>query len=62
MGKPFRIWKFRSMVVNADRLQEKVENQTNSGFFFKNKNDPRITKVGRFLRKTSLDEFRFLRT
>ncbi|WP_083602405.1 sugar transferase [Hydrococcus rivularis] len=57
MGKPFRIWKFRSMVVNADRLQAQVENQTNSGFFFKNKNDPRITKVGRFLRKTSLDEF-----
>jgi lipopolysaccharide/colanic/teichoic acid biosynthesis glycosyltransferase len=57
MGKPFRIWKFRSMVVNADRLQAKIENQTNSGFFFKNKNDPRITKVGRFLRKTSLDEF-----
>jgi lipopolysaccharide/colanic/teichoic acid biosynthesis glycosyltransferase len=57
MGKPFRIWEFRSMVVNADRLQSKVENQTNSGLFFKNKNDRRITKVGRFLRKTSLDEF-----
>lgn len=57
MGKTFRIWKFRSMVVNADRLQEKIENKTNSSLFFKNDNDPRITRVGRFLRKTSLDEF-----
>jgi lipopolysaccharide/colanic/teichoic acid biosynthesis glycosyltransferase len=55
-GKPFRIWKFRSMIVGADRQQHLVKNQV-QGYLFKNKNDPRITRVGRFLRKTSLDEF-----
>lgn len=55
-GKPFKIWKFRSMIVNADRKQHLVENQA-KGQIFKNENDPRITKVGRFLRRTSLDEF-----
>lgn len=55
-GKRFRIWKFRSMVPNADRLQHLVENQA-KGCMFKNENDPRITRVGRFLRRTSLDEF-----
>ena len=55
-GKTFRIWKFRSMVTNASELRHLVENQA-SGHFFKNECDPRITKVGRFLRKTSLDEF-----
>lgn len=54
-GKTFRIWKFRSMILNADRLQYLVNNQA-KGSIFKNKNDPRITKVGRFLRRTSLDE------
>jgi anti-anti-sigma factor len=56
MGKRFRIWKFRSMVVNAESLKSTIQNQA-SGAFFKNDNDPRITRVGRFLRKTSLDEF-----
>ncbi|ACK72940.1 anti-sigma-factor antagonist and sugar transfersase [Gloeothece citriformis PCC 7424] len=55
LGKPFRLWKFRSMVVNAEELKPFIENQI-KGPFFKNKNDPRITKVGRFLRKSSLDE------
>ncbi len=55
-GQPFRIWKFRSMVVGADRLQHLVPNQA-SGNIFKNENDPRITRVGRLLRRTSLDEF-----
>lgn len=55
-GQPFRIWKFRSMVANADDLKHLVENQA-QGFIFKNENDPRITRVGRFLRRTSLDEF-----
>lgn len=55
-GKPFRIWKFRSMIVDADRRQHLVQNQA-KGFIFKNENDPRITRVGRFLRRTSLDEF-----
>ena len=54
-GKTFRLWKFRSMVVEADRLQHLVTNQA-TGNIFKNKNDPRITRVGRFLRRTSLDE------
>ena len=55
MGRGFRIWKFRSMVVNAEALRATVTNQA-EGAFFKNENDPRITAVGRFLRKTSLDE------
>nr|WP_226883685.1 sugar transferase [Allocoleopsis franciscana] len=54
-GKPFRLWKFRSMVVDAHRLQHLVHNQA-KGNIFKNKNDPRVTRVGRFLRRTSLDE------
>lgn len=55
-GKPFRIWKFRSMIVNADKQKHLVENKA-SGHIFKNEQDPRITRVGRILRKTSLDEF-----
>jgi lipopolysaccharide/colanic/teichoic acid biosynthesis glycosyltransferase len=54
-GKTFRIWKFRSMVSNADKLKHLVHNEAKGGIF-KNRNDPRITRVGRFLRKTSLDE------
>ena len=56
LGKRFKIWKFRSMRANAEQLKSQVENQA-KGAIFKNENDPRITKVGRFLRKTSLDEF-----
>ncbi|MGF1480897.1 MAG: sugar transferase [Cyanophyceae cyanobacterium] len=55
-GKPFKIWKFRSMVVNAEQMKHLVENQIR-GPLFKNKQDPRTTKVGRWLRRTSLDEF-----
>ncbi|WRH68737.1 MAG: sugar transferase [Planktothrix sp. GU0601_MAG3] len=55
MGKRFRIWKFRSMCTNAEALKDKIPNQA-QGAIFKNDNDPRITKVGRFLRRTSLDE------
>lgn len=55
MGRRFQIWKFRSMVVNAEALKDSIPNQI-EGAFFKNENDPRITRVGRFLRKTSLDE------
>jgi lipopolysaccharide/colanic/teichoic acid biosynthesis glycosyltransferase len=54
-GQTFRIWKFRSMVNEADRLKHLVHNQA-KGNIFKNRNDPRVTRVGRFLRKTSLDE------
>ncbi len=56
MGRRFRIWKFRSMVVNAEALKSRVKNEV-EGPLFKNENDPRVTRVGRFLRKTSLDEF-----
>ena len=54
-GNKFRIWKFRSMVVGAERLQHLVSNQA-KGNIFKNDQDPRITRVGQFLRRTSLDE------
>lgn len=54
-GQPFFMWKFRSMVVHADLLKYSISNQAN-GNLFKNKNDPRITQVGNFLRRTSLDE------
>jgi lipopolysaccharide/colanic/teichoic acid biosynthesis glycosyltransferase len=55
-GEPFTIWKFRSMVPNADALKQMVSNQA-QGLIFKNEQDPRVTFVGRILRKTSLDEF-----
>jgi lipopolysaccharide/colanic/teichoic acid biosynthesis glycosyltransferase len=55
-GRQFRIWKFRSMVVNADKMKHLVRNQA-QGHIFKSVNDPRITPVGKFLRRTSLDEF-----
>jgi len=55
LGKRFKIHKFRSMCTNAEALRSQVANEV-EGAFFKNKNDPRITKVGRFLRRTSLDE------
>jgi lipopolysaccharide/colanic/teichoic acid biosynthesis glycosyltransferase len=54
-GKTFRIWKFRSMVIDADQKKHLVKNQA-QGHIFKNENDPRITRIGRFLRRTSLDE------
>lgn len=58
-GKPFTMYKFRSMVTNAKELKKKLaeENGQTDRFIFKMKDDPRITKVGRFIRKTSLDEF-----
>ena len=57
-GRQFYIYKFRSMYMNAEeRKKELMEsNEMNNDFMFKMKNDPRITKVGRFLRKTSIDE------
>ncbi|MGD1857269.1 MAG: sugar transferase [Leptolyngbyaceae cyanobacterium] len=56
LGRRFRIWKFRSMVADAEARKSEVANQV-EGPLFKNENDPRITKIGAFLRKTSLDEF-----
>lgn len=56
-GRLFRLWKFRSMVVNADELREELEaHNEKDGPVFKIKDDPRITRVGRFIRKTSIDE------
>ncbi|EAW39309.1 sugar transferase [Lyngbya sp. PCC 8106] len=55
MGKNFRMWKFRSMTADAEKRKHEVPNEA-TGHIFKNTNDPRITKVGRFLRRTSLDE------
>ncbi len=55
MGRKFQIWKFRSMYADAESRKEQVENQA-SGAFFKNDNDPRVTPVGSFMRRTSLDE------
>ena len=57
-GKPFKMWKFRSMVSDAEDKRKALEanNEMTSGVLFKIKDDPRITKVGRFLRKTSIDE------
>lgn len=56
LGKPFKIWKFRSMVTDAEARKREVANKI-EGPLFKNDNDPRITKIGHFLRRTSLDEF-----
>ncbi|MFN9398980.1 MAG: sugar transferase, partial [Dolichospermum sp.] len=55
MGKRFAIWKFRSMCVDAEAKKSQIKNQV-EGAFFKNDHDPRITKVGKLLRRTSLDE------
>lgn len=56
-GKEFKMFKFRSMVSNAEeRLAELLKYNEVSGAMFKMKNDPRITRVGRFIRRTSIDE------
>jgi anti-anti-sigma factor len=57
MGQRFRIWKFRSMYIDAEARKAELEklNQV-KGAFFKIKDDPRITKIGKFLRRTSIDE------
>ncbi len=57
-GRRFRIYKFRSMYQDAEeRLAELMKDNEMNGLMFKMENDPRITHVGNFLRKTSLDEF-----
>lgn len=57
-GKLFRIYKFRSMVKDAHNMKEEVMkfNERSDGPLFKMKDDPRVTRVGKFLRRTSLDE------
>lgn len=56
-GRIFKMYKFRSMVINAEELKNKL-NELNEvdGPMFKIKDDPRITKVGKFIRRTSIDE------
>lgn len=59
-GKPmyFTMWKFRSMYKDADKhLEELLDKNEVAGPMFKMENDPRVTKVGRFIRKHSIDEF-----
>ncbi len=57
-GKHFRFYKFRSMVMNADNIKKELAayNESGAGVIFKMKQDPRITKVGKIIRKFSIDE------
>lgn len=56
-GKPFKMYKFRSMVSNAEDLKKDLMDHNDmEGPMFKMKHDPRITKIGKFIRKTSIDE------
>lgn len=56
-GKTFKMYKFRSMFVNTDKMLDKLKEKNDvDGPMFKMKNDPRVTKVGHFIRKHSLDE------
>ncbi|WP_218080095.1 sugar transferase [Anthocerotibacter panamensis] len=57
-GQPFKVWKFRTMVCDAEALQKELEasNEMKDGVLFKMKEDPRITGIGKFLRRYSLDE------
>ena len=57
-GRHFKMFKFRSMYIDAEeRKAELMKQNEMNGLMFKMKDDPRITKVGKFIRKTSLDEF-----
>ena len=57
-GRKFAIYKFRSMYMDAEeRKRELMEKNEMNGLMFKIKDDPRITRTGRFIRKTSIDEF-----
>jgi exopolysaccharide biosynthesis polyprenyl glycosylphosphotransferase len=57
-GQTFRIWKFRTMVCDAERRLAELEalNESKGGVLFKLKTDPRVTRIGHWLRRTSLDE------
>lgn len=57
-GQTFTMYKFRSMVMNADKLKDQLleQNESGAGVIFKMKQDPRITKVGKWIRKLSIDE------
>nr|WP_027087603.1 sugar transferase [Cohnella panacarvi] len=56
-GKPFNMYKFRSMVENAEQLLAELQHRNEiQGAMFKMKSDPRVTRIGKLIRKTSLDE------
>ena len=56
-GRLFRMWKFRSMYRNADEIKQSLQSDEHTGsVIFKMKNDPRITRTGRIIRKLSIDE------
>ena len=56
-GRRFKIYKFRSMYIDAEERKKELEGQNEiQGLMFKIENDPRITRVGKFIRKTSIDE------
>ena len=55
-GRYFTMWKFRSMIRNADQQKHKLNNEMAGGVLFKVKRDPRITRVGRVIRRLSIDE------
>jgi lipopolysaccharide/colanic/teichoic acid biosynthesis glycosyltransferase len=56
-GKPFQMYKFRSMMVGADKMKDTlIDKNESGGVTFKMKQDPRITRVGRVIRKLSIDE------
>jgi len=57
-GSTFTMYKYRSMIMNADKIKEKLmsQNESQAGVIFKMKKDPRITNVGRIIRKLSIDE------
>ena len=59
-GRLFGMWKFRSMVVHADQIKDQLmeaNQHGQAGVTFKMKNDPRVTRVGKWIRKLSIDEF-----
>jgi len=57
-GRVFRFFKFRSMRIGADKMKDALlaQNESGEGVIFKMKNDPRVTKTGRFIRRFSIDE------
>jgi exopolysaccharide biosynthesis polyprenyl glycosylphosphotransferase len=57
-GAKFQVWKFRTMRTDADKMQKELEalNETKDGVLFKIKDDPRVTRIGKFIRRYSLDE------
>ncbi len=57
-GEPFYLWKFRTMVINSSELRQilKARNDIEGGILFKILEDPRITRIGKYLRRTGLDE------